>query len=307
MPRSLPAAVFDPPASTPPILLTPHPPRPQPPTSPPCRCAIATMAGRRTARPDSSARTPCIASEPVGCYNARMNTSLKITKIGNSAGVILPKEVLAHLGASAGQELSLVVTPRGIGLSSSDPDFEEQMKAARSDHDPAQARAQGIGEVGDRRWRIAGPGCSMPSRSPRMPNSWPNMAGPTGSGTKAASPARWRARATLPVADWRCPDAAALAAAYAFGIARNHPFVDGNKRTAAVVAETVPRAQWPPAEGERCRTRCDVRRPRRGRADRRRARALAADPHRGRLIGRAGQRRQKTLSYNLSDMHYPVR
>ena len=34
------------------------------------------------------------------------------------------------------------------------------------------------------------------------------------------------------------PDAAALAAAYAFGIARNHPFVDGNRRTAAVVSET---------------------------------------------------------------------
>jgi death-on-curing protein len=34
------------------------------------------------------------------------------------------------------------------------------------------------------------------------------------------------------------PDAASLAAAYAFGLARNHPFVDGNKRTAAVVAET---------------------------------------------------------------------
>jgi death-on-curing protein len=34
------------------------------------------------------------------------------------------------------------------------------------------------------------------------------------------------------------PDAATLAAAYAFGIARNHPFVDGNKRTAAVVSET---------------------------------------------------------------------
>lgn len=32
------------------------------------------------------------------------------------------------------------------------------------------------------------------------------------------------------------PDLAALAAAYAFGIARNHPFVDGNKRTALVVA-----------------------------------------------------------------------
>lgn len=34
------------------------------------------------------------------------------------------------------------------------------------------------------------------------------------------------------------PDAAALAASYAFGIARKHPFIDGNKRTAAVVSET---------------------------------------------------------------------
>ncbi len=34
------------------------------------------------------------------------------------------------------------------------------------------------------------------------------------------------------------PDAAELAAAYAYGLARNHPFVDGNKRTAAVVSIT---------------------------------------------------------------------
>ena len=34
------------------------------------------------------------------------------------------------------------------------------------------------------------------------------------------------------------PDVAALSASYAFGIARNHPFVDGNKRTALVVCET---------------------------------------------------------------------
>jgi death-on-curing protein len=33
------------------------------------------------------------------------------------------------------------------------------------------------------------------------------------------------------------PDIAALAAAYAFGIAKNHAFVDGNKRTSAVVTE----------------------------------------------------------------------
>lgn len=34
------------------------------------------------------------------------------------------------------------------------------------------------------------------------------------------------------------PDLPSLAAAYAYGIARNHPFVDGNKRTALVAART---------------------------------------------------------------------
>lgn len=41
----------------------------------------------------------------------------------------------------------------------------------------------------------------------------------------------------LNVAAYGDPDAADLATAYAFGIARNHPFVDGNKRTAAVISE----------------------------------------------------------------------
>src|ERR1044072_1724010 len=34
------------------------------------------------------------------------------------------------------------------------------------------------------------------------------------------------------------PDLAALAASYAYGIARNHPFIDGNKRVALVAART---------------------------------------------------------------------
>ena len=40
----------------------------------------------------------------------------------------------------------------------------------------------------------------------------------------------------LNVAGYGRPDAADLAAAYAYGLARNHGFVDGNKRTAWVVA-----------------------------------------------------------------------
>ena len=60
-----------------------------------------------------------------------MNTALKITKIGNSAGIILPKELLAQLGAGVGETLSVVTTPRGIELSLEEPDFDAQMAAAR--------------------------------------------------------------------------------------------------------------------------------------------------------------------------------
>ena len=40
----------------------------------------------------------------------------------------------------------------------------------------------------------------------------------------------------LNLAGYGAPDAAALAAAYAYGLAKNHGFLDGNKRTAWVVA-----------------------------------------------------------------------
>ena len=65
------------------------------------------------------------------CYNVRMNAPLKIMKVGNSAGVVLPKELLAQLDAKIGESLSVVLTPRGIELSATEPDFEAQMAAAR--------------------------------------------------------------------------------------------------------------------------------------------------------------------------------
>jgi putative addiction module antidote len=60
-----------------------------------------------------------------------MNTQLKVTKIGNSAGVVLPKELLAHLDVSIGETLSVSKTPHGIELSVRDPDFDAQMAVAR--------------------------------------------------------------------------------------------------------------------------------------------------------------------------------
>lgn len=60
-----------------------------------------------------------------------MNMPVKITKVGNSAGIILPKELLVHLNAGVGETLSVVLTPRGIELSTAEPDFDAQMAAAR--------------------------------------------------------------------------------------------------------------------------------------------------------------------------------
>jgi putative addiction module antidote len=56
---------------------------------------------------------------------------LKIQKIGNSAGVILPKELLAHLDVEVGQALSVTKTPHGIELRTPDTDFDAQMAVAR--------------------------------------------------------------------------------------------------------------------------------------------------------------------------------
>jgi len=60
-----------------------------------------------------------------------MYTQLKLKKIGNSAGVVLPKDLLAHLDVEVGATLSVTRTARGIELSAAEPDFEAQMAAAR--------------------------------------------------------------------------------------------------------------------------------------------------------------------------------
>ena len=59
-----------------------------------------------------------------------MNTTLKITKIGNSAGVVLPKEVLARLRVGPGDALYLSEAPDGIRITAQDPDFAEAMAVA---------------------------------------------------------------------------------------------------------------------------------------------------------------------------------
>lgn len=55
---------------------------------------------------------------------------LKITTVGNSAGVILPKDLLARLRLEKGDELHALETPDGIRLTVYDPTLAEQMEVA---------------------------------------------------------------------------------------------------------------------------------------------------------------------------------
>lgn len=58
-------------------------------------------------------------------------TTLKITQIGNSLGVVLPRELLARLKLEKGDTVFVTDTPGGVALTPYDPNFEDQMTAAR--------------------------------------------------------------------------------------------------------------------------------------------------------------------------------
>jgi putative addiction module antidote len=57
--------------------------------------------------------------------------ALKLTQIGNSVGVILPKEVLARLRVEKGNVIYLTESPDGYRMTPHSEEFEAQMKAAR--------------------------------------------------------------------------------------------------------------------------------------------------------------------------------
>jgi putative addiction module antidote len=57
--------------------------------------------------------------------------TLKVRKIGNSLGVVLPKDVLAKLRVSEGDELSVSETPEGVVLTGFDDEVARQVEIMR--------------------------------------------------------------------------------------------------------------------------------------------------------------------------------
>lgn len=55
---------------------------------------------------------------------------LKVTTVGSSAGVVLPRELLAKLRVQKGDTLFALETPNGVELTPYDPDVERQIEIA---------------------------------------------------------------------------------------------------------------------------------------------------------------------------------
>jgi putative addiction module antidote len=76
----------------------------------------------------------------------RKIVTAKVTTVGNSTGIVLPKEVLAKLRVGKGDELCFMETPDGFKLTPYDPQFAEIMEAAeqimREDRDVLRALAK---------------------------------------------------------------------------------------------------------------------------------------------------------------------
>ncbi len=65
-------------------------------------------------------------ADPVEAYGA-----LKVIRIGNSLGVVLPREIVADLAVEKGDRLYLTRSPEGYRVTKSDPEFERRVTLAR--------------------------------------------------------------------------------------------------------------------------------------------------------------------------------
>ena len=75
-----------------------------------------------------------------------MTNKLKVTTVGNSVGIVLPREILERLRVEKGDTLYALETPNGIQLTPYDAEFAEEMAIAervmREDRDALRRLAE---------------------------------------------------------------------------------------------------------------------------------------------------------------------
>ncbi len=155
---------------------------------------------------------------------------LELKKIGNSTGLILPKELLARLGLSQGDSVIVNEGPNSITISRESEELERGLEIARK-------AIQHLPRCFDRTRQMTEPiWLSVVLVIAFHDEQLREFGGPAGIrefGMLESALGRPRNK-------WAYgeTDLARLAAAYGYGLAKNHPFVDGNKRAALLAIVT---------------------------------------------------------------------
>ena len=152
-------------------------------------------------------------------------TVLKLPRIGNSVGVILPKEVLARLKVEKGGRVFLTEAAEGVLLTPTTRVWRRSSSSGASSC--ASSATPSTSSRSDRLGLRRPHGARTPPR--REPGRARRRTRPARG--RAAASALARPRQLVAYGD-PPPDLAALAVAYGIGLARNRPFVDGDKRAA---------------------------------------------------------------------------
>ena len=154
--------------------------------------------------------------------------SLKLRAVGTSTGLVLPKEMLAHLRKGQGETLYAIETPGGYVLTPLNPAVKNRLRAAKP-YGSLSRRVAALAKTVHLYESAALDQQARPAIASRRKSCAVRRRGRNS--RRGADRRELRPR-TKPVADGHAKDLADLAAAYAFGFAKNHPFVDGNKRMA---------------------------------------------------------------------------
>jgi putative addiction module antidote len=85
----------------------------------------------RQASPASNRKKKCRIITSVITSTETTMFALKLTQIGNSVGIVLPKEALAMLHVDKGDTVYLVESPEGFSMTPYDPEVARQVEAGR--------------------------------------------------------------------------------------------------------------------------------------------------------------------------------
>jgi death on curing protein len=157
-----------------------------------------------------------------------MVLELKLRKVGNSVGLVLPKQALAHLKASEGDTVCLTDATEGSVRMTANPEVSRQMEVVKRCQAPLSQHAPRTGEMKMPVWILRETVLTLHEQSLA---EFGGSAGIRDKGLIDSALSKPENRFA-----YGKPTIFDVATSYGFGLVKNHPFIDGNKRAGFIVA-----------------------------------------------------------------------